>query len=122
MILNSACALAGDSQASSVAGSVRIRSNVVTEKNRVDLVPGDLIHLMPAMREETRLQHDEHMYYVPCSLCRRTIAEILLTGCDRCPFAPSPGSVLASREEYRRRVDRARELEVEENAALPIIR
>ena len=59
-----------------------------------------------------------NMYYQPCSICERTIAEINLTGCTRCAHAPSPASVLGAQEAHRRRVAEARQREAGENAAL----
>src|SRR4051812_17293154 len=99
-------------------GAVRIRSNVVLDQDRWDLVPGELLYELRRMDKANRLQHDEHMYYQPCSLCRRTIAEINLSGCTQCPHAPSPAAVERAREVYRSRVDEAQRRELEENAAL----
>lgn len=99
-------------------GLITVRSNVVLEPGRWDLVPGELLHALRRMDNATRLQHDEHMYYEPCSVCRRTIAEINLSGCDRCTHAPSPKGVEKARDVYRQQVDEARRREVAENAAL----
>lgn len=99
-------------------GEITVRSNVVLEPARWDLVPGELLHELRRMGKATRLQHDEHMYYMPCSICRRTIVEINLSGCTRCRHAPSPSEVARTREAYQRRVDEARRREAEENAAL----
>jgi len=56
--------------------------------------------------------------YEPCSVCRRTIAEINLTGCTQCPHAPSPAAVERAQDAYRQQVDKARRRERDENAAL----
>ena len=98
-------------------GDVAVRSNVVLELERWDLVPGELLHALRRMDKANRLQHDEHMYYVPCSICRRTIVEINLNGCTQCPHAPSLSAVGRTQETYRRRVDEARTREHEENDA-----
>ena len=99
-------------------GQITVRSNVVLEPGRWDLVPGELLHALRRMDKATRLQHDEHMYYEPCSVCRRTIAEINLSGCDRCAHAPSPNAVEKARDAYRQQVDKARRREADENTAL----
>lgn len=99
-------------------GQITVRSNVVLEPGRWDLVPGELLHALRRMDKATRLQHDEHMYYEPCSVCRRTIAEINLRGCDRCTHAPSPEAVEKARDAYRDQVDEARGREADENAVL----
>lgn len=99
-------------------GDVTVRSNVVMEPHRWDLVPGELLHTLRRRTKATRLQHDEHMYYVPCSICHRTIVEINLNGCTQCPHAPSPSAVARNQASYHRRVDEARSRELEENAAL----
>jgi hypothetical protein len=99
-------------------GAITVRSNVVMEQGRWDLVPGELLYELRRMRDPSRLQHDEHMYYQPCSVCHRTIAEINLTGCDRCSHAPSTASVLGSQEAHRARVEMARQREQEENARI----
>jgi hypothetical protein len=99
-------------------GKITVRSNVVLEPGRWDLVPGELLHALRRMDNATRLQHDEHMYYEPCSVCRRTIAEINLKGCTRCIDAPSPASVERSLDAHRLQIDQARRRELEENAAL----
>lgn len=101
-----------------VPGRVTIRSNIVLEPGRWDLVPGELLHALRRMDNATRLQHDEHMYYEPCSVCRRTIAAINLNGCDQCIHAPSPKAVEQARGAYQQQVDAARRREAEENAAL----
>jgi hypothetical protein len=99
-------------------GHITVRSNVVLGPGRWDLVPGELLHALRRMDNATRLQHDEHMYYEPCSVCRRTIAEINLSGCDQCTHAPSPNAVEKARDAYRQRFEEARRREVDENAAL----
>jgi hypothetical protein len=98
-------------------GEITVRSNVVLESGRWDLVPGELFHALRRMDKATRLQHDEHMYYEPCSVCRRTIVEINLKGCTQCPHAPSPAAVERAQDAYRQQVDEARRREREENAA-----
>lgn len=99
-------------------GNVTVRSNVVLESGRWDLVPGELLHELGRMEKASRLQHAERMYYVPCSVCRRSIVDINLNGCTQCPYAPSPSAVTRTQEAYRQRVDEARRRENAENASL----
>lgn len=97
-------------------GAITVRSNVVMEPDRWDLVPGELLYDLRRMRNPTKLQSAEHMYYQPCSVCDRTIADINLTGCNRCSHAPPPASVLGAQDAHRARVELARQHEREENA------
>jgi hypothetical protein len=104
-------------------GAVIIRSNVVLPHARRDLIlseliPGELLHRMPYMTRPTPRQHDEQMYYVPCSICRRTIMEINLTGCSQCMRAPRPAAVENAQREHRLRVEKAKRREQEENDAI----
>jgi len=69
-------------------GSIKLRSNVVRGDQSWDLVPGNLvekyrIHLPPQWKSTDR-QHDEKMYYIPCSLCNRTWHQIQLEGSENC--------------------------------------
>src|SRR4051794_7966966 len=95
-------------------GRIQLRSNVVTDPEAWNLVPGDALQryapsrLKPPNRPTPR-QLDESMYYVPCSVCGRRINEILLQGCDDCSHGPSQ----AAREAARTR---------HENAAREIMR
>jgi molecular chaperone DnaK len=70
-------------------GAIKFRSNIVRGNQTWDLVPGDLIkkykNKLPPLWEPTRRQHDEEMYYVPCSLCQRTWHQIRLEGSENCP-------------------------------------
>src|SRR3954451_11054073 len=99
-------------------GAITVRSNVVLDGSRWDLVPGELLHTIGRGRNSSRLQREEHMYYQPCSVCDRTIAEINLTGCTRCTHAPSPSAVVGAQEAHRARVEEARRREAAENAAI----
>ena len=101
-------------------GAVIIRSNIVLDPKRWDLVPGELLKEVPwrGMSQATRLQHDEQMYYEPCSLCHRTIASINLSGCTRCREAPSPAEVEKALDKWCERLDSALDRERQENAAL----
>lgn len=99
-------------------GAITVRSNVVMEPDRWDLVPGELLYESRRMRNPTKLQNAEHMYYQPCSVCDRAIADINLTGCDRCSHAPPPAAVLGAQEAHRARVELARQREREENARI----
>lgn len=81
-----------------MSGEVRIRSNVVFDGEAWELVPGEIVeryrrdHFAHPNARRGR-QHDEKMYYAPCSRCHRTIDIINLEGCD-CPEAPSEAFVL----------------------------
>lgn len=99
-------------------GAITVRSNVVMDSDRWDLVPGELLHAIGRGRQKTPLQHDEHMYYAPCSVCERTIAEINLTGCTRCGHAPTPSEILGAQDAHREQVAAARHREARENAAI----
>lgn len=101
-------------------GQVRIRSNIVRDPRRWDLVPGELLTQFPWQRPNrpTSRQDDEQMYYVPCSICHRTIARINLEGCPRSGCSPSPAAAARARDEWRARVDAARRREASENAAI----
>jgi hypothetical protein len=70
------------------------------------------------MRKATELQRGEQMYYEPCSVCSRTIAQINLYGCTQCRHAPSPGDTRAARERHDANLEGAREREAQENAAV----
>lgn len=85
-------------------GEVRIRSNVCTDPNAWNLVPGDLAarYGLPLHRI-TPKQQDEMMYYVPCSICKRTIFEILEEGCDH-PVCRAQG-ITSSADSKRRKRD-----------------
>ena len=71
------------------AGSIKFRSNIVRGDQSWELVPGDLVdqykNKLPPLWSLTRRQHDEKMYYVPCSLCQRTWHQIQLAGSEKCP-------------------------------------
>lgn len=65
------------------AGKVRIRSNVCLEADAWDLVPGDVLRRYNLhFGRLTAKQHEELMYYEPCSVCRRVLYEIMEYGCD----------------------------------------
>jgi hypothetical protein len=64
-------------------GEVRIRSNVCTDPNAWDLVPGDLFKTVSSQHHKlTRNQNVEKMYDEPCCICHRKSFEILENGCD----------------------------------------
>jgi hypothetical protein len=100
-------------------GSITVRSNVAMQpksgRDLWDLVPGELRHGLGRGRKATRLQNLEHMYYQPCAICRRTIAEINMTGCSECEHAPASAQVLGAQERHWEQVAAARHLEAEEN-------
>src|SRR4051812_22771477 len=75
-------------------GRVQLRSNVVLDGDAWDLVPGDALRHYAPQRlkppyQPTLRQHDEHMYYAPCSRCGRLSHEIALHGCNECAQGPS---------------------------------
>ncbi|QBQ53823.1 Hsp70 family protein [Nitrosococcus wardiae] len=76
-------------------GAIKFRSNIVRGDQSWDLVPGDLVkkyrNRLPPLWEPTRRQHDEKMYYVPCTYCKRTWYQIRLEGSENCTC--SSGSV-----------------------------
>ena len=102
-------------------GQVRIRSNVIDDPRRWDLVPGEVLKQLPLQVQSrpTRRQDDEQTYYEPCSKCHRKIAIINLYGCTK-PWcnAPSPAAAERARDAWRERVDSARSREAQENAAI----
>ena len=99
-------------------GSVRMRSNIVFDRARLDLVPGEVLDAATRARRGTPRQLREHMYYALCSVCDRTIMEINLDGCERCVHAPPPVAVAAARESNADLVARARDEETRENERL----
>jgi hypothetical protein len=50
----------------------------------------------------TQLQTDEHMYYVPCGVCGRTINVIMREGCTQCSHGPTPRQLGHAQEQHRR--------------------
>ena len=65
--------------------TIALRSNVTRQKNRWDLVPGEMLEW--GRRVTTRFtdrQREEHVYYVPCAECKRLIYEIRRDGCVEC--------------------------------------
>ena len=99
-------------------GAVTVRSNIVLEPHRWDLVPGELLYELRRMSDATPFQKAEHMYYQPCSVCGRTIAAINLQGCDRCTYAPSPSTVANAQALHQRCVNEAVARGQTENAQL----
>jgi hypothetical protein len=99
-------------------GGVRIRSNVVFERDRWDLVPGEVLRQWRRHDRPTRLQHEEYMYYEPCSVCRRPIVEINLKGCTQCPHAPSPERTAAGYARHQQTIADAVAREAAENAEI----
>jgi hypothetical protein len=66
-------------------GEVRIRSNVCLDSNDWHLVPGDLVKACGMnLRDLTKKQRDEMMYYERCCICHRTVFELMEEGCDYC--------------------------------------
>ena len=61
------------------AGAIKVRSNVAQSPYAQELIPGELMSEPITLR-----QHDEKMYYVPCSMCGRNEYDIERFGCDRC--------------------------------------
>lgn len=89
---------------SGASGKVRIRSNVVLDRDSWDLVPGEIVAIyrrghFSLPNRPPRRQHDERMYYVPCT-CGRLIVEINLSGCDQCSHAPTREQAQKNREKH----------------------
>lgn len=93
-----------------VDGRVRLRSNVVATDDAWHLVPGEVVaewrpDLMRQPSRPTQLQIDERMYYVPCSVCRRTINLIMREGCGECSHGPTPRQLEEARDLHRHGLD-----------------
>jgi len=99
-------------------GAITVRSNVVLEPDRWDLVPGELLPASRRSVKPTRLQHRERMYYEPCAICRRPIVEINLRGCTQCPYAPSRAEVADAHARHQQTIADATTRETAENAEL----
>ena len=94
-------------------GGVRLRSNVVTDGDAWQLVPGDLLaerrpDLMRSPNRPTPLQRAEQMYYVPCGVCRRTVNVFMREGCRQCAHGPTPQQMEEARELHRRGLEAVR--------------
>ena len=88
-------------------GRIRLRSNVVDRGDAWNLVPGEVLaawrpNLMRRPNRPTQLQTDEHMYYVPCGVCGRTINVIMREGCTQCSHGPTPRQLENAQEQHRR--------------------
>lgn len=81
-------------QKTTLQGAVRLRSNVVSQENSWRDVPGDLVESWRENWFDTRAgnasarQQAERDYYRLCSMCRRSLCQINLEGCD-CGYAIS---------------------------------
>jgi hypothetical protein len=100
-------------------GSIKLRSNVVRGNQAWDLVPGDLvekyrIHLPPQWTA-TKRQHDEEMYYIPCSGCDRTWHQIQLEGSENCPCRAGNVKEIDAQKRKRKLLERKKELEIRES-------
>lgn len=92
------------------AGRVRVRSNVVYDENAWHLVPGDALYAsrpekLKAPNRPTWLQRAEHLYYVPCSVCRRPSYQTSLTGCAECLNGPSSDEIRAAKAAHERALE-----------------
>ncbi|MEY3220588.1 MAG: hypothetical protein RIT27_1945 [Pseudomonadota bacterium] len=98
-------------------GSIKLRSNVVRGDQSWDFVPGDLVrtykndnvlklHLPSRILAEswkpTKKQHDEEMYYIPCSGCGRTWHQIQLEGSENCQYPCCSKSVKEAAAQKRK--------------------
>ncbi len=90
-----------DGGPSPASGAVRLRSNVGSDPEGWDLVPGELMSSHRPGATLTSRQRDESGYYLPCSICDRTIHQIDLEGCEApgCP-APRPHATQPLRDWY----------------------
>ena len=81
-------------------GSVRLRSNVVSQRNSWRDVPGDLVEIWrenwfdSRSGNASRRQQAERDYYRPCAMCKRGLCQINLEGCD-CGHAISKAAAAA---------------------------
>jgi molecular chaperone DnaK len=82
-----------------LSGSVRVRSNVTKSAHAKHLIPGEI-----AAVRTTQRQHDELMYYKPCSICDRNAYQIERFGCDRCAEHGQALSPLAAEERWARQI------------------
>lgn len=80
-------------------GSVRVRSNVTNFAYADHLIPGEI-----AAVRKTRRQHDEMMYYMPCSICHRSAYHIERFGCDRCAEHGQALSPIAAEERWTKQI------------------
>jgi molecular chaperone DnaK (HSP70) len=89
-----------ETQRSTLQGAVRLRSNVVLQKNSWRDVPGDLVEIWRENWFDSRSgnaslrQHAERDYYRPCAVCKRGLCQINLEGCD-CGHAISKADAAA---------------------------
>lgn len=81
------------------AGAVRSRSNVTNNCYGNDMIPGEI-----ADKIITRRQHDEMMYYKPCSHCDRNAYQIERFGCDRCAQHGQALSAFAAEKQWAERL------------------
>src|SRR5438309_7741687 len=90
---------------SKTPGEVRIRSNVCTDQEAWHLVPGDVGRKYLSSDRLSLKQKDEAMYYVPCSICHRSIFAINEDGCDH-PICLRQDGMLSSGEAKRQKMFR----------------
>ncbi len=86
-------------QSSPLPGSVRVRSNVTNFAHADHLIPGEI-----APVRKTQRQHDEMMYYKPCSICHRSAYHIERFGCDRCSERGQALSPLAAEKHWAKQI------------------
>jgi hypothetical protein len=99
-------------------GRLQLRSNITTDPDAWDLVPGDALYRYAPDRlklpnRPTQRQRDEHMYYVPCN-CGRRLHQIQLEGCTECAHGPTEAErerTIARHEESRQRIEAIRQSE-----------
>ena len=85
--------------------AVALRSNVTRYNTSTDLVPGEMV-TWDTLSSITERQLQEHLYYLPCAICRRRLYEIQRDGCTdpNCPesrLSKSGGSSQGRQEPTR---------------------
>ncbi len=85
--------------------AAKLRTNVSAVAQSWSSVPGDIIEKWRPNWFDLRsdnassLQRSEHEYYIPCAICKRSICDIQLGGCDSCPTVISVQAAATRRSE-----------------------
>jgi len=81
-------------------GAVRARSNVTNAPHNRHHIPGEMLENPPTPR-----QHEEKMYYVPCTKCGRSAYHIERFGCDLCAKKGQAPSAFDAEARWKQRMD-----------------